>query len=119
MEGEKATLPLRLTGDGPWRLKYRRAEAPHRVFTADLSTPNDELRVTDKGLYELLEVWDSQCPGEINADAANYAVDWIPRPIAKLSPEVQATYEPYNGSHILPPICEGIPDHVDLDLTGE
>lgn len=118
MEGEKATLPLRLTGDGPWRIKYRRAEAPHQVFTATLSTPNDELRVNEKGLYELLEVWDSQCPGEIHADAANYAVDWVSRPIAKLASEVQATYEPYNGSHLLPPVCEGIPDHVDLDLTG-
>lgn len=28
-------------------------------------------------------------------------------------------YEPYNGSHILVPICEGVSAHVDLDLTGE
>ena len=52
-------------------------------------------------------------------NAKDYLVDWVPRPVAKLSPEVQATYEPYNGSHILPPICEGLNDHVDLDLTGE
>ena len=65
-----------------------------------------------------MQVWDSQCPGTVVPEAANYAVDWIPRPSAKLSPEVQATYEPHNGSHILPPICEGINDHVDLDLTG-
>lgn len=53
-------------------------------------------------------------PGEVT-----YRVNHVPRPSAKLSPEIQSTYEPYNGSHILPPICEGAHDHVDLDLTGE
>lgn len=42
----------------------------------------------------------------------------MPRPVAKLSPEIETNYEPYNGSHILQPICEGNNDHVDLDLTG-
>ena len=50
---------------------------------------------------------------------ATYRVDHVPRPAAKLSADVQATYESFNGSHILPPICEGVNDHVDLDLTGE
>ncbi|KAI0347722.1 hypothetical protein BDW22DRAFT_1384582 [Trametopsis cervina] len=118
LEGDRATLPLRLTGDGPWRLKYRRAEAPQRIFTETLHTPNDELRVTEKGLYEITEVSDSQCPGSVFEDSADYLVDWVPRPIAKLSPETVATFEPYNTSHILPPICEGNSDHVDLDLTG-
>ncbi|KAI0094325.1 hypothetical protein BDY19DRAFT_1079787 [Irpex rosettiformis] len=118
LEGEQATLPLRLTGDGPWRLKYRRAEAPHQVFTATLNNPNDELRVSEKGSYEITEISDSQCPGAISEDNADYLVDWISRPIAKLSPEIETIYEPYNGSHILLPICEGNNDHVDLELTG-
>ncbi|PSS29620.1 hypothetical protein PHLCEN_2v2768 [Hermanssonia centrifuga] len=118
LEGERATLPLRLTGDGPWRLKYRRAEAPHQIFTDTLTTANDALRVADKGLYEIVEVSDSQCPGSVVPDSSTYLVDWVPRPSARLSPDVKATYEPYNGSHILPPICEGLNDHVDLDLKG-
>lgn len=61
---------------------------------------------------------DSQCPGSVHEDSADYLVDWVPRPVASLSPEIRATYEPYNGSHILPAICEGHNDHVDLDLTG-
>ncbi|KAJ3558980.1 hypothetical protein NM688_g617 [Phlebia brevispora] len=119
LEGERATLPLRLTGDGPWKLKYRRTEVPHQVFATTLTSPNDELRITEKGLYEIVDVSDSQCPGSVIVDSADYLVNWIPRPSAKLSPEIQATYEPYNGSYILPPICEGLPDHVDLDLTGK
>jgi nucleoporin POM152 len=99
-----------------------------------LHSPNDHLRVTNQGLYEIIEVCDrhllisdktdfcqvtdSQCPGVVLADGSTYKVDWIPRPSAKLSPLTEATYAAYNGSHILQPICEGMNGHVDLDLTG-
>jgi nucleoporin POM152 len=56
--------------------------------------------------------------GSVLPDGATYKVDWIPRPVAKLSPQTISTYEPYNGSHILPTVCEGTSDHVDLDLMG-
>ncbi|KAI0697588.1 hypothetical protein BC835DRAFT_1471555 [Cytidiella melzeri] len=118
LQGERATLPLRLTGAGPWKLKYRRAEAPQQIFTDTLNNPNDELKVTERGLYEITEVSDSQCPGSVFEDSADYLVDWVPRPVAKLSPEIETSYEPFNGSHLLLPICEGNNDHVDLDLTG-
>lgn len=61
---------------------------------------------------------DSQCPGSIIADESTYQVGWIPRPSAKLAPETEAVYVSHNRSHILPAICEGLDDHVDLDLTG-
>ena len=32
---------------------------------------------------------------------------------------MKARYEPYNGSHILAPICEGVDAHVDLGLNGK
>ncbi|KAG7452288.1 uncharacterized protein BT62DRAFT_881882 [Guyanagaster necrorhizus] len=118
LEKEKARLPLRLTGDGPWKMKYRRLEAPQQVLTATLTIPNDFLHVTDKGTYEILEISDSQCPGSIVADGLTYRVDWIPKPSAKLSQTTAATYEPYNGSYILPPICEGMTNHVELDLSA-
>ncbi|EPQ61413.1 hypothetical protein GLOTRDRAFT_102151 [Gloeophyllum trabeum ATCC 11539] len=118
LENETAHLPLRLTGDGPWRLKYRRREEPQNLMTATLKNPNDQLNVTNRGLYELLEVVDSQCPGTVVEEEATYRVDWIPRPFARLAPETEAVYEPYNNSYILPSVCEGIDDHVDLDLIG-
>jgi nucleoporin POM152 len=61
---------------------------------------------------------DSQCPGSVSIDESTYQVDWVPRPSAKLAPETTAAYVSHNRSHILPPICEGLDDHVDLDLTG-
>lgn len=51
-------------------------------------------------------------------DESTYLVDWVPRPSAHLAKDTEATYDPYNNSYILPPICEGQSAHVDLDLTG-
>ncbi|KAG6380911.1 hypothetical protein JVT61DRAFT_5303 [Boletus reticuloceps] len=117
LDDEETELPLRLTGDGPWTVKYRRAEEPDSVQTVTLRSPNDRVRVKNKGSYELLEVSDSQCPGLI-AEEDKYYVEWVPRPSARLDPQTASTFETYNRSHILPPICQGHDDHVDLDLTG-
>ncbi|KAF7347718.1 hypothetical protein MVEN_01529000 [Mycena venus] len=119
LEQERTSLPLRLTGDGPWRLKYRR-NGTETVQSASLNTANDFIHVTDAGVYEILDVADSQCPGFVVAEASTFRVDWIPRPSAKLSADTAAaaTYEAYNGSHILSPICENMDAHIDLDLTG-
>ena len=62
---------------------------------------------------------DAQCPGSIDTEASTYQVDWVPRPTAKLSEHTPATYEHINGSYILPPICENVDAHVDLDLVGQ
>ncbi|KAJ8084484.1 hypothetical protein PM082_003254 [Marasmius tenuissimus] len=119
LESELASLPLRLTGEGPWRVKYRHVvNDQQRTSWASLNTPNDALKVTEKGEYELLEILDSQCPGTVVADASTYKVDWVPRPVAKLSSQTKAVYEPFNNSYVLPSICEGRDDHVDLELTG-
>jgi nucleoporin POM152 len=65
-----------------------------------------------------VQVMDSECPGSVITDASTYQVDWVPKPSARLSPDTEVIYQPHNGSHILPPICEGTDDHVDLELAG-
>ena len=106
------SLPSRRDGCGR---SYLTESSRH---TTTLKSLNDELRVSAKGTYELVEVSDSQCPGTVIKGEDTYRVDHVPRPSAKLSQDVRSTYERFNGSHILPAICEGMNDHVDLDLTG-
>ncbi|KAF7307041.1 hypothetical protein MIND_00497200 [Mycena indigotica] len=120
LEHERASLPLRLTGEGPWRLKYRK-DGSETVQSALLHSPNDQLQVTEDGLYRIVDVSDAQCPGSVITESSTYRVDWIPRPGAKLSVQsaAAATYEAYNGSFILAPICENDVAHVDLDLKGK
>lgn len=74
--------------------------------------------MTAQGTYEIYGVDDMLCPGTVIPEATTYEVVWIPRPSAKLSSSTSAQYDSYNGSYILPPICEAVNDHVDLDLTG-
>lgn len=45
-------------------------------------------------------------------------MDWIPKPSVRLSEKTEATYVPFNSSYVIPGICEGLPGHVDLELTG-
>ncbi|KAI6120638.1 hypothetical protein EDD16DRAFT_1692102 [Pisolithus croceorrhizus] len=118
LEDESAELPLRLTGDGPWKVKYRRMDTPDLVQAVVLASPNDYLRVKGKGTYELVEVNDIQCPGIVIPGDNTYEVDWVPRPSARLDLQMPAVYEPYNRSHILPAICQGHDDYVDLELSG-
>ncbi|KAI6135562.1 hypothetical protein EV401DRAFT_2052400 [Pisolithus croceorrhizus] len=117
LEDESAELPLRLTGDGPWKVKYRRMDTPDLVQAVVLASPNDYLRVKGKGTYELVEVNDIQCPGIVIPGDNTYEVDWVPRPSARLDLQMPAVYEPYNRSHILPAICQGHDDYVDLELS--
>lgn len=89
-----------------------------KTLRATLHSPNDNLRVTDKGTYEIIGIDDILCPGTVVAEAATYEVDWVPRPSARLSSSTVANHDARNGSYVLPPICEGVSDHVELDLTG-
>ncbi|KAJ7170021.1 hypothetical protein C8R46DRAFT_1162713 [Mycena filopes] len=119
LEQERTSLPLRLTGDGVSLTAYLRV-MNSSVQSAVLNSANDVLSVHDAGLYQIVDIADSQCPGFVVAEASTFRVNWIPRPSAKLSAETAAaaTYEAYNGSHILSPICENMDAHIDLDLTG-
>lgn len=116
---ETVELPLRLTGERPWTLTYRRLDGTNREKTVDIDSPNGVLRVSEDGTYEITKVSDAQCSGVVIESDSKYSVDWIPRPLAALSATTPAEYEPHNNSHILRPICAGIDDHVELDLTGK
>lgn len=100
-------------------MKYQLVESQAPARTATLKSSNDYLAVRDRGIYQLIEVSDSQCPGSIVDNEAEYKVDWIPRPNVKLSADTAVVYHRHNGSHVRAAVCEGLGDHVDLDVTGK
>jgi nucleoporin POM152 len=116
---EPVNLPMRLTGEKPWTVTYRRLDGKGREKTAKIDSPNGSLRVAEDGVYEIVDVSDAQCAGTVIEPESKYVVEWIPRPYATLSTTTPAEYEPHNNSHILRGVCAGIDDHVELDLSGK
>lgn len=55
-EGDKASLPLRLAGKGPWSVTYTVDDQRHSAKTIKLYNPNAEIAVSQKGTYRLTEV---------------------------------------------------------------
>lgn len=117
IEGDDVSLPIRLTGQGPWSVKYRnKNEAENIIHERQARLPNDAIPVSRRGVYELVEVRDQQCPGTIEADAASFEIDWVAKP--QLSLAHHALMERSNDRFIKPEVCEGDVDSFDIKLTG-
>ena len=116
-DGDSVKLPLRLTGDGPWWLKYsvidsrgRRSEHEARV-----DDPNGFIETRSDGTVELLGVVDSSCPGVVKKGQEKFEVTWIKRPKLDIHGfEGVARREVQK----LPEICAGDDDFLDLTLHG-
>lgn len=115
VEGDEARLPLRLTGERPWRVLFRNADRnPDKVYHAQLNDPNDNLMVRDPGRYELVNIQDAYCPGDVSAAAIT--VSFLDKPALGIS-ESQVAYVK-NGIFERNAVCEGVDDFVDIHLSG-
>jgi nucleoporin POM152 len=116
LQGKSVDLPLRLTGAGPWRLEYENLDTKE-LKKVTVQSANDKLNTKSEGLYQLLKVSDSICPGFIDDKASQFSVGWIPRPQI-LVPESTYT-RAEGGKFIREPICEGEEDAFDVALNGK
>ncbi|KAM3578510.1 hypothetical protein VKS41_004564 [Umbelopsis sp. WA50703] len=115
VEGSNARLPLRLTGERPWRLLFRNVDRnPDKVYHAQLNDANDQLTVRDPGRYELVNVQDSYCPGDVSNTAIT--VGFLDKPALGIS-EDQVSYKQH-GIFERPAVCEGTDDSVNIHLSG-
>jgi nucleoporin POM152 len=118
LEGSKVRLPLRLDGVPPQRIIYRRVDdSSGKVFTVMKQNTNDILLVDQQGVYELVNVTDSLCPGFVDPSTATFEVEWIPRPSIKLAENAGLTLE--GDTYSKREICEGDIDAVELSITGK
>lgn len=118
VEGRKPALPLRLTGRSPWNIKYRNMhDTSGKVLEIGARSNNDVLRVDKSGIYVILEVSDSQCPGTVDETADTFEVAWFPRPQIKLANT--AVVIPEGDRFVKREVCEGDIDSVEVNLMGE
>lgn len=118
IENTHVRLPLRLQGEGPWKVGYRNTNVSEAVITKNVSGPNDFLVVRNSGIYEIVDVSDKQCPGTIDTAASTFKVDWFPRPQLSLIPSESITQGP-DGAFVKRDVCEGDIDGFELSLKGE
>jgi len=118
VEGKPVDLPLRLTGRAPWNIKYRNLnDKSGKISEKTARSKNDFIKVVDGGVYEILEVFDDQCPGTVDPAASKFAIDWLPRPQIKLSET--AVLIPDGSKYVKREVCEGDVDAVEVALFGK
>ncbi|KAL1837578.1 hypothetical protein VTJ49DRAFT_3638 [Mycothermus thermophilus] len=122
VEGSAVKLPVRLTGEGPWKVFYTNsevvdAEGKPKVMESMVKHDNGYLAVKGRGTYTITDSWDSQCHGVVDAKASTFEVDWFARPQMSvvLSPGVT---EDEAGGYKVEDVCEGDVSGFELALQG-
>lgn len=111
-------VPLRLSGEGPWKVSYRNIDEGDAVITKEIKGANDYILLNTRGQYEIITVSDKQCPGDVDTSASTFSVDWHPRP--QLSLVETETFKPGAGGVFeKEDVCEGDVDGFEINLSGK
>lgn len=119
VEDATIQLPLRLSGDGPWRVSYRNNDGSGETQTRVARSGNDFIEVKNKGTYEIIDVRDNLCPGTIDPKASRFKVDWFPRPELSLVPTDTVRATDRDSVLIKEDVCEGDVDGFEVSLRGK
>lgn len=115
LQGSKIEIPLRLSGERPWTVRYRNVEIDPSPVEKTFWDENSVLVVDREGLYELVEVFDKSCPGSVDQSAKEFEVSWIPRPHVAA---VDGSSVGPAGEYAKPEVCQGDDDSLELRLSG-
>ncbi|KAL3952282.1 hypothetical protein ACCO45_013999 [Purpureocillium lilacinum] len=103
-------------GEAPWTISYRNLNESGQVLTKTATGANDYLMVKSRGVYELVNVRDKQCPGTVDEAASKFKVDWFPRPQMFLVQTESTTGS--NDAFVKQEVCEGDIDGFEVKLQG-
>ncbi|KAI5480711.1 nucleoporin Pom152 [Pseudohyphozyma bogoriensis] len=120
---ENARIPLRLTGEKPWTIKYSsppplsNPNARPSIHEFQANQQNVDLVVSNPmpGVYHLISVEDKYCAGIVSE--TDWTVSTFPRPTLKLAAGAGTVAK--NGSVIRPPVCENTVDSVSMLFEGK
>ncbi|KAJ4331177.1 hypothetical protein N0V95_009928 [Ascochyta clinopodiicola] len=115
LEGRAMGLPLRFTGNAPWRLEYENLDTKE-VKKETFQNANAFLDVNRDGTYQLLSVKDAVCPGLIEEKADQFLVQWVARPTLSIPESAAIIFE--GGKYTKEPVCEGDEDALEVSLHG-
>jgi nucleoporin POM152 len=116
LQGKTMKLPLKLTGEAPWTVRYRNLRDPEHSHKIKVDSPNGLFATSEEGMYELLEVNDAICPGAVDENAKKFSIDWIERPQLRIP---ETSYDRVEGDkYIKNDVCEGEDDLVNVHFSG-
>lgn len=119
VEEAPVSLPVRLSGEGPWTVAVRNLDEGEnaKITQKTLRSGNDILKVSQRGVYEMVDVSDKQCHGTVDPKASKFEVGWFPRPELKLlqSPSIHEGRVGYIKNEV----CEGDMDGFEIGLIGK
>lgn len=120
VEGSLVKLPVRLTGEGPWKVYYTNNDGDStketKIFEKSLRNDNDFLEVRGRGVFTITDVWDNQCHGIVDSKASTFQVEWYPRPQLAISPSQVISHT--DDMYVLDAVCEGEVSGFEIDLKG-
>ncbi|RAH53856.1 nuclear envelope pore membrane protein [Aspergillus piperis CBS 112811] len=115
LQDSKLDIPVRLSGERPWNVRYRNLNTNSAVLEKTFWQENSVLTVAQEGQYELVDVADSSCPGSIDQSANVFEVSWIPRPHITT---VDGSPVGDDGHVTKRDVCQGEDDSLELRLSG-
>ncbi|KAJ4330808.1 hypothetical protein N0V87_009664 [Didymella glomerata] len=115
LEGRTIGLPLRFTGNAPWRLEYEVLETKE-VRRETFNNANAFLDVKTDGTYHLLSVKDAVCPGLIEEKADQFLVQWVARPNLTVPKSDAIAFD--GSKYVKEPVCEGDEDALEVSIQG-
>jgi nucleoporin POM152 len=117
LEGAEAKLSIRLSGEGPWRVRYRREGEGGPGIEATFNKAEAALVVAKPGNYILEEVSDHHCLGSVIAAKNAHVVSIRPRPKAAFELDSSSQLD---AAGILSrrAVCVGQPDSINVRLEG-
>ncbi|KAK5653574.1 hypothetical protein OQA88_8836 [Cercophora sp. LCS_1] len=120
IEGKTNKLPLRLTGEGPWRVfckNLNEGSDSDKVLESKVHYDNGYLEVKGRGIFQITDVWDSQCHGIVDPKTSTFQVDWLARPTLDIA-LTHGVSQLESGQFTVAPVCEGDVSGFEVDLTG-
>ncbi|KAI0150583.1 hypothetical protein GGR57DRAFT_187012 [Xylariaceae sp. FL1272] len=118
VEAAQVKIPLKLSGDGPWRVQYRNLNSSAGTQVRVARASNDFIEAKERGTYEIIDVEDNQCPGTVDPKQSRFDVNWFPLPEISLVPTdaIHATDKVHH--FVKKEICEGDVDGFEVAFKG-
>ncbi|KAI1135456.1 hypothetical protein F5Y05DRAFT_171852 [Hypoxylon sp. FL0543] len=118
VEAATVNLPLKLSGDGPWKVGYRNLNSTEDRLVRIAKSSNDFIEAKERGTYEIIDVMDDQCPGTVNPQASKFEVKWFPRPELSFTPSDAIRASDKHNKFTKKDVCEGDVDGFEISLRG-